>query len=108
MDNPSGMTMKPKDSTQKMQPILLRQNQAKKISSIPRLPRRPSRKRTNTSSMGKSAEEWKSTVSGMKTNRGVGKKPNCNDVGNKTNRNVGMKTDCNVVNKSTVSGTKML
>jgi hypothetical protein len=58
--------------------------------------------------MGKSAEEWKSTMSGMKTDRGVGKKPNCNDVGNKTNRNVSMKTDCNVSNKSTVSGTKML
>jgi hypothetical protein len=58
--------------------------------------------------MGKSTEEWKSAVSGMKTDRGVGKKPDCNDVGNKTNRNAGMKTDCNVSNKSTVSGMKML
>jgi hypothetical protein len=58
--------------------------------------------------MGKSAEEWKSTLSGMKTDRGVGKKPDCNDVGNKTNRNVSMNTDCNVGNKSTVSGMKML
>jgi hypothetical protein len=30
------MTTKLKDSTQMMQPILLKQNQAKKISSIPR------------------------------------------------------------------------
>jgi hypothetical protein len=56
--------------------------------------------------MSEHAEEWKS-MSGMKTNRGVGKKPN-NNVGNKTNRNVGMMTDCNVGNKSTASGTKML
>jgi hypothetical protein len=58
--------------------------------------------------MSKSAEEWKSTMSGMKTDRDVSKKPDCNDVGNKTNRNVGMKTDCKVGNKSTASGTKML
>jgi hypothetical protein len=51
--------------------------------------------------MSKSAEEWK-------TDHGVGKKPDCNDVSNRTNRNVGMKTDCNVSNKSTASGTKML
>jgi hypothetical protein len=57
--------------------------------------------------MSESAEEWKS-MSGMKTNHSVGKKPDCNEVGNKTNRNVGMKTDCNVGNKSTASGTKML
>jgi hypothetical protein len=57
--------------------------------------------------MSKSAEEWKS-MSGMKTDRGVGKKPDCNEVGNKTDRNVSMKTDCNVGNKSTASGTKML
>jgi hypothetical protein len=66
-----------KDSAQMMQPILLKQNQAKKISSIPRLPRCLSRERTNTSSMSKSAEEWKSTMSGMKTDRGVSKKPDC-------------------------------
>jgi hypothetical protein len=58
--------------------------------------------------MSKSAEEWKSTMSGMKTDRDVGKKPDCNDVSNKTDRNVSMKTDCNVGNKSTASGTKML
>jgi hypothetical protein len=57
--------------------------------------------------MSESAEEWKST-SGMKTNRGVSKKPDCNEIGNKTDCNVGMKTDCNVGNKSTASGTKML
>jgi hypothetical protein len=107
-DNPSVMMMKLKDSTQMMQPILLKQNQARKISSIPRLPRCLSRERTNTSSMSESAEEWKSTMSGMKTDRGVGKKPNCNEVGNKTDCNVGMKTDCKVGNKSTASGTKML
>jgi hypothetical protein len=27
--------------------------------------------------MSKSAEEWKSTMSGMKTDRGVSKKPDC-------------------------------
>jgi hypothetical protein len=58
--------------------------------------------------MSDSAEEWKSTMSGMKTDCGVGKKPDCNEVGNKTDCNVGMKTDCNVSNKSTASGTKML
>jgi hypothetical protein len=58
--------------------------------------------------MSKSAVEWKSTMSGMKTNRGVVKKPDCNEVGNKTNHNVGMKTDCNVSNKSTAGGTNML
>jgi hypothetical protein len=47
-------------------------------------------------------------MSGMKTNRGVSKKPDCNEVGNKTDHTVGMKTDCNVGNKSTASGTKML
>jgi hypothetical protein len=97
-----------KDSTQMMQPILLKQNQAKKISSIPRLPRCLSKESTNTSSMSKSAEELKSTMSGMKTNCGVGMKPDCNDAGDKTNPTVGMKTDCNVGNKSTASGTKML
>jgi hypothetical protein len=65
------MTTKLKDSAQMMQPILLKQNQAKKISSIPRLPRCLSRERTNTSSMNESAEEWKSTMSGMKTDRGA-------------------------------------
>jgi hypothetical protein len=35
-DNPSVMMMKLKESTQMMQSILLKQNQAKKISSIPR------------------------------------------------------------------------
>jgi hypothetical protein len=44
----------------------------------------------------------------METDRGVGKKPDCNDVGDKTDHNVGMKTDCNVGNKSTASGSKML
>jgi hypothetical protein len=43
-----------------------------------------------------------------KTDCGVGKKPDCNEIGNKTDHNVGMKTDCNVGNKSTASGTKML
>jgi hypothetical protein len=95
------MMTKIKDSAQMMQLILLQQNQAKKISSIPRLPRCPLRKSTNTSSMSESAEEWK-------TDHGVGKKPDCNDVSNRTNCNVGMKTDCNVSNKSTASGTKML
>jgi hypothetical protein len=51
--------------------------------------------------MSESAEGWK-------TDRGVGKKPDCNDVGDKTDHNVGMKTDCNVGNKSTASGSKML
>jgi hypothetical protein len=58
--------------------------------------------------MSESAEEWKSTMSGMKADHGVGKKPNCNDVSNKTDHIVSMKTDCNIGNKSTVSGTKML
>jgi hypothetical protein len=54
------------------------------------------------------ARTWKSTMSGMKTDCGVGKKPDCNNIGDKTDRNVGRKTDCNVGNKSTASGTKML
>jgi muramidase (phage lysozyme) len=58
--------------------------------------------------MSESAEEWKSTMSGMKTDHGVGKKPNCNDVSDKTDHTVSMKTDCNIGNKSTASGTKML
>jgi hypothetical protein len=57
--------------------------------------------------MSKSAEEWKS-MSGMKTDHGVGKKPDCNEVSNKTDLNVGMKTDCIVGNKSAASGTNML
>jgi hypothetical protein len=57
--------------------------------------------------MSESAEEWKS-MSGVKTNHGVGKKSDCNNVGDKTDHNVSMKTDCNVGNKSTASGTKML
>jgi hypothetical protein len=50
--------------------------------------------------MSECAEEWKS-MSGMKTDRGVSKKPDCNEVSNKTNHGVGMKTNCNVGNKST-------
>jgi hypothetical protein len=44
--------------------------------------------------MSESAEEWKS-MSGMKTDRGVGKKPDCNEVG------VGKKPDCNEVGNKT-------